>query len=67
MLKHLKIRNFRIFKALEIDRLGRINLIAGKNNAGKTSLLEAVFLLAGAGNAQMAINTHVIRGLDPVI
>ena len=51
MLKHLKIRNFRIFKALEIDRLGRINLIAGKNNAGKTSLLEAVFLLAGAGSA----------------
>ena len=67
MLKHLKIRNFRIFKALEIDRLGRINLIAGKNNAGKTSLLEAVFLLAGAGSAQMAINTHVIRGLDPFI
>lgn len=67
MLKRLEIRNFRVFKALEIDQLSRLNLIAGRNNAGKTSLLEAIFLLSGAGNAQMAINTHVIRGLDPVI
>lgn len=67
MLKRLEIRNFRVFKALEIDRLSRLNLIAGRNNAGKTSLLEAIFLLSGAGNAQMAINAAVIRGLDPVI
>lgn len=65
MLKRLEIRNFRVFKALKIDRLSRMNLIAGRNNAGKTSLLEAIFLLAGAGNTQMAINAHVIRGLDP--
>lgn len=64
MLKRLKIRNFRVFKALEIDRFSRLNLIAGRNNAGKTSLLEAIFLLAGAGNAQMAINAHVIRGAE---
>lgn len=67
MLKRLEIRNFRTFKALEIDQLSRLNLIAGKNNAGKTSLLEAIFLLSSAGNAQMAINAAVIRGLDPVI
>ncbi|EEZ39071.1 AAA family ATPase [Photobacterium damselae] len=41
MLQHIKIRNFRSFKRLDIDRLGRINLISGKNNAGKTALLEA--------------------------
>lgn len=67
MLKRLEIRNFRTFKALKIDRLSRLNLIAGSNNAGKTSLLEAIFLLSGAGNAQMAINAHVIRGLAPGI
>ena len=65
MLKSLQIRNFRGFNALEIDQLSSINLIAGKNNSGKTSLLEAIFLLSGGGNTQMAINTNVIRGIEP--
>ncbi len=64
MLKRLHIQNFRGFNTIKIDPLSRINLIAGKNNSGKTSLLEAVFLLSGAGNAQMAVNPHVIRGAE---
>ena len=50
MLERLHIRNYRVFNDLKIDQLSRINLIAGKNNSGKTSLLEAIFLLSGAGN-----------------
>ena len=65
MLKRLQIRNFRSFNALKIDHLSGINLIVGKNNSGKTSLLEAIFLLSGAGNTQMVINDNVIRGLEP--
>ncbi len=65
MLKRLQIRNFRGFNALKIDPLSGINLIVGKNNSGKTSLLEAIFLLSGGGNAQVAINDNVIRGLKP--
>ena len=64
MLKRLQIQNFRGFNALEINQLSGINLIAGKNNSGKTSLLEAIFLLAGGGNAQLAVNTNVIRGIE---
>ena len=64
MLKRLQIRNFRGFNDLTIDQLSGINLIAGKNNAGKTSLLEALFLLAGAGNADMALNANVMRGFE---
>ena len=64
MLKRLQIRNFRGFNALEIDQLSGINIIAGKNNSGKTSLLEAIFLLSGGGNAQLAVNANVIRGLE---
>ncbi len=66
MLERLHIRNYRVFNDLEIDRLSRINLIAGKNNSGKTSLLEAIFLLSGAGNAQMAMNIMAFRGIDSV-
>ncbi len=65
MLKRLQIRNFRGFNALEINQLSGINLITGKNNSGKTSLLEAVFLLSGGGNAQLAVNANVIRGIEP--
>ena len=48
MLERLHIRNYRVFNDLTINQLSRINLIAGKNNSGKTSLLEAIFLLSGA-------------------
>lgn len=46
ILHSLEIRNFRAFHDLKIDRLGRINLFVGKNNVGKTSLLEALQLYA---------------------
>ncbi len=36
-------------KSLDIERLARVNLIAGKNNTGKTSLLEAVSMYAAGG------------------
>lgn len=46
VLNSLEIRNFRAFRDLKIERLGRVNLIVGKNNVGKTSLLEAIQLFA---------------------
>jgi len=42
----LEIRNFRGFQHLTIEHLGRVNLIVGKNNIGKSSLLEALQLYA---------------------
>ena len=69
MLKSLRIRNYRVFKDLEISGLYRINLIGGRNNAGKTSLLEAIFLLAGGRNPHLAVNANVMRmtGPDPIV
>jgi ABC-type lipoprotein export system ATPase subunit len=48
MYKSLRIQNFRGFQDFEIGPLARINLIGGKNNVGKTALLEAIFLLNNA-------------------
>jgi hypothetical protein len=45
-LDSLRIQNFRTFEDLTIDRLGRVNLIVGKNNVGKTALLEALWIWA---------------------
>ena len=41
----LHVQRYRGLDGLALDDLKRINLIAGVNNAGKTSLLEAIYLL----------------------
>jgi AAA15 family ATPase/GTPase len=44
MLDHIHIENFRMFRELDIPKVGQVNLITGKNNAGKTTILEALRL-----------------------
>jgi hypothetical protein len=46
MINDLHITNYRAFEEIIVDPLKRVNLIVGANNAGKTSLLEAIYLLA---------------------
>lgn len=53
MYRTLTIENFRAFKRLHFDDLGRVNLIAGRNNSGKTSVLEAIALYSE--NFQLSI------------
>ncbi|MBW4423327.1 MAG: AAA family ATPase [Nostoc desertorum CM1-VF14] len=50
MLKTIKIDNFRSFQSFELQQLGRVNLLVGKNNIGKTSILEAIQLLCSRNN-----------------
>jgi AAA15 family ATPase/GTPase len=44
-LEYLHIQNFRPFEDIQIDGLKHVNLITGKNNVGKTALLEAIMIL----------------------
>ena len=44
MVNSVSVHNFKILENLENVPLGRITLIGGKNNSGKTTLLEALFL-----------------------
>lgn len=46
MFKDLTIEGFRCFKRFEMHGLTRVNLLVGKNNSGKTTVLEALELLA---------------------
>ncbi len=57
MLKSLKIENFRCFPLFEMQNLGRLNLIVGTNNSGKTSILEAVQLLL---NNPLIFDFHIL-------
>ena len=54
-LGSLEIRNFRGLRELRIERLGRVNLITGRNNVGKTSVLEALRLFARPGSVNALI------------
>ncbi len=49
MLHELEIQGFRCFPSLTAKPLGRVNLLVGKNNAGKTAFLDAVELLMSFG------------------
>ena len=57
------IENFRGIQKLELTDLKKVNLLVGKNNCGKTSVLEAVFLLSGMSNPQLSVNIHTFRDL----
>jgi len=49
ILDSLEVKGYRCFEHLTIEQLGRVNLIVGKNNVGKTALLEALWIYANKG------------------
>jgi len=44
MIESFYVKNFRLFDEVKISNMKRVNLIAGKNNSGKTALLEALYI-----------------------
>ena len=50
-LPDLLVTGFRGIERLSIPRLGRVTLLAGRNGAGKTTVLDAVRVYAGRGRA----------------
>ena len=62
MLKSLEIKNFRSLKDFQVSKLGGVNLIVGKNNSGKSSVLEALRIYAG--NARRGLLEQIASGHD---
>ncbi|MGH7222767.1 MAG: AAA family ATPase [Gemmataceae bacterium] len=57
------VKNFRCFAGLVLNDLARVNLIAGKNNTGKTALLEAIHLHCHPAGCDLAVNINKARGI----
>ena len=55
MFTYARIENFRGIERLEVSGLGRVNLIIGRNNAGKTAMMEAIWMAGSAENAARAL------------
>jgi hypothetical protein len=64
MYRSFEVSNFRCFRNLAIRDIGRINLIAGVNNVGKTALLEALYIHSGAYNPELVMRVDVFRGIE---
>ncbi|MDF5714481.1 MAG: AAA family ATPase [Rhizonema sp. NSF051] len=61
MLKSFQIRNFRLFRHLEVGRLSHVNLVVGENNAGKSTFLEAVELYASNASPTILLDLVEFR------
>lgn len=57
-LPSFRVQGFRAFRHLQLSRLGRVNLVVGKNNVGKTTLLEAIRVFSAGKSA-----LHEIKSL----
>ena len=58
MLTSIELTGFRGFRQLKLEGLQRVNLIVGKNNSGKTSLLEGIEIL---GDFRGAVDQASLR------
>ena len=68
MLRNLWIENFRALEDFKVARLGRVNLIVGKNSSGKSTVLEALRIFSRRANpsllSEIAIgHDETFRGL----
>jgi AAA15 family ATPase/GTPase len=70
LFKSIEIENFHALKDLKLNDLKQFNLIVGKNNCGKTSILEAIYQLINPANAALLPKVYgwkPMNILDPEI
>ncbi len=60
MIRDITISNFRKFERFELNNLGRINILVGPNNTGKTTVLEGVFALCCGLNFNPFYNNIIL-------
>ncbi len=66
MFKCIKIKDFRGIKELELNDLKQINIFVGDNGVGKTSVLDAIYLLINPANPDLPFRTNKWRDLSPL-
>lgn len=64
MYESFSILRFRGLNRCNIKGMQRVTLITGKNNAGKTAVLESMFIHAGSHNPNLLIVVNALRGLN---
>ncbi|MBO0930968.1 AAA family ATPase [Fibrella aquatilis] len=63
-IKSIDIENFRSFDKLTVEDFSQVNVIIGRNNSGKTALMEAIILaFMSAANEDILFALNQIRGI----
>ena len=62
MFNKVEIERFRGIRYASVEGFKQINLFFGKNNCGKSSLLESLFLASGPSNPLLPIHVNLMRG-----
>ncbi len=62
MLRNLKLEKYRSFDEYELNDLSRVNLLVGKNDCGRTSILEAIHFLVSRGDPMVLAECAGRRG-----
>ena len=65
MLADLRIQSYRLFDDLAIRGLRRVNLFIGRNNSGKSTVLEAAAVLAAGYSPGVLVNLNRERAIQP--
>lgn len=61
-MKSLYIKNYKNLRELSLPALASVNLIVGRNNVGKSTLLEAISLYLANGNEEWLWTILGFRG-----
>lgn len=57
----IDIKGFRGIRESHLSGLKQVNLFFGKNNCGKSSVLDALFLISGLSNPKLPFNINILR------
>ena len=68
-LDSIRVLSFKGLKDVTLEDMGNFNVILGKNDVGKTSVLEALFLVTGFTNLSLPVRVHnhrnfVVQSVD---
>lgn len=66
MFSKIEIERFRGIRYASIEDFQQVNLFFGKNNCGKSSLLESLFFASGVSNPLLPIHVNFMRGYGKV-
>ncbi len=61
LITEIEINNFKCFENFKANGFKRVNLIVGKNNVGKTALMEACWIYELHSNSRSLIEAYVNR------
>jgi AAA15 family ATPase/GTPase len=58
----IKINSYKRLNCTKLNKVGKVNIFAGGNNTGKTSLLEAIYLQSNLNDISVLVDLERVRG-----